>query len=268
MGEKKNKRERFFKDNPTCIFCGETQAKEIDHIPSRECFIDKVGPEDFEFPACKNCNHQASQFEQVAALYLHSYPSSGKEISDKQFRKIIEGVANNNPTALPNVRMTANQKRSALKDFHQNTGEIITYADAPLVEITEEALDALQVFNRKLACAIYFKETRNIIPQSAYMMTLQLPLGLKSNDTIINFAKSQLGNFTLSKRSNTNIGDQFGYLWNTNTDNTFFAYAAQFHQSMILFAAISLLDESNEEYWIKHSVDIENSWRLKPILKP
>lgn len=269
MGEAKRKKKRkqqLLSEMQKCIFCNGAASTTIDHIPSRECFINRVGPEDYEFGACINCNNSTAQIEQIVALYIHT--SSNKDEISPQFEKLMKGINNNNPNALPKTNMTANQKRRALKDFYTNpiNEDFTTFADAPVVEIPEEALSALKIFNRKLSCAIYFKETSKILPQSAFISTIQAPLGHNVEKKIIEFSKNNLPNMTTTKRKNTDIGNQFVYLWNSNDENTLFSYTAQFQQSFLCFGAIFLSKVSSslpiKDYWISHQADIENNWEV------
>lgn len=50
MSGKKRKQE-FLKQHPVCFNCGTAAATTEDHVPSRECFVDRHWPEGFVFPA-------------------------------------------------------------------------------------------------------------------------------------------------------------------------------------------------------------------------
>jgi hypothetical protein len=66
VGEKLRKRQRFFQENPTCCFCGGVNAATtVDHVPPRACFPKDLMPEDFEFPACKECNNGTSKQDTI-----------------------------------------------------------------------------------------------------------------------------------------------------------------------------------------------------------
>ncbi|MBY2951549.1 hypothetical protein [Rhizobium leguminosarum] len=109
MGAGKKRKQRFLDDNPLCFFCGE-QSTTVDHVPSRECFRDRVWPEGYEFPACAACNNGAGSLEQVVALYLLMGNHDGAQ-QTAQFEKLIAGVWNNAPQFLPKKEISANAKK-------------------------------------------------------------------------------------------------------------------------------------------------------------
>ncbi|CAN7540025.1 hypothetical protein LJR234_003992 [Mesorhizobium amorphae] len=159
MGEGKTKRERFLAEHPLCFFCSEP-VETIDHVPSRQCFYNGVGPEGFEFPACQRCNNSAGPTEQVVAFYLHmANQDTASDSSIGQFEKLVRGVQNNAPALMPKMDLSANYKRRASKRIGYVRGPGESYADAPIVELPDKNRDAFRVFARHLTCALYYRHT-------------------------------------------------------------------------------------------------------------
>jgi hypothetical protein len=260
---KKTKKQKLLEEQPICIFCNQKPSRTIDHVPSREFFISRIGPEGYEFGSCQSCNHSSAQMEQVAAVYAHSNSELEGDNIPQQFEKLYRGLENNNPAGLPEINLSANEKRKAAQNFYAFPEPIETYADAPMVGIPSEAKKSLQIFNRKLACALYFRETTKILPLTAMIATLELPLGHKSEKRIVDFAKANLTNLTKTERRNTNIGNQFFYAWASSSNNELFSYTAQFHKSYVCFGAIAL-DNSRKFHskWKPHQCDIDNDWQI------
>ncbi len=264
---KRKKRQQLLKNQPICVFCGTNSSTTVDHIPSRQCFKNRIGPEDFEFGACESCNKLTRNLEQISALYLHAFgPISEGVPTESELIKLLQGVRNNNPNSLPNLDLTANQKRRAAKNFYAFETPFQSYSESPIIEVPREAVLALKVSNRKLACALYYKETNHILPQSAMVANIQSQIGHNTEKKLVEFAKNQLPNLRKAERRNTNIGDQFLYLWNATEDAKLFSYIAQFHKSFVFFAAISLLEnESYQNFWTSHANDIQTNWYTTDI---
>jgi hypothetical protein len=95
MGNSRRKKEIFFQNHPICCFCGQREAVEIDHLPSRACFDDRVFPDGFEFPSCSECNRGTSNEEQFIAMLSYTLRHfDDKKISAK-LSQYINGVGNN-----------------------------------------------------------------------------------------------------------------------------------------------------------------------------
>jgi hypothetical protein len=113
MGASHRHRKAFFERHPTCCFCtGNAPAATIDHVPSRACFAGRIGPEGFEFPACEACNSASRISEIVFAFYSRTISQEGGHRDD--VADLYRGVKNNAPDCLPQLNVTANEKRKAL----------------------------------------------------------------------------------------------------------------------------------------------------------
>jgi hypothetical protein len=76
----------FLKAHPLCCFCGGRRAAvERDHAPARIVFRGKHGPDDFEFPACAECNRAAALSEQVTAFYIRSIDQGYEQLDADEY---------------------------------------------------------------------------------------------------------------------------------------------------------------------------------------
>ncbi len=92
----------FLLAHPLCCFCGGRRpAVERDHAPARIVFRGKHCPDDFEFPACAECNRAMALSEQVTAFYIRSIDQTYDQLDAEEYGKPIRGIVNNAPEALP-----------------------------------------------------------------------------------------------------------------------------------------------------------------------
>ena len=155
-----SKVQRFLANNPYCYFCGGTRAATtVDHVPPRACFPDGFMPEDFEFPACKECNEGATKQDQIFGFYtmlLDFDESKTTRPADRaKFEKLRQGIINNYPDALPDTP-------SARPVYHD--GLIQTLSPQAISIQTSPALkEAVVIAGQKLAHALYMRETGKIV---------------------------------------------------------------------------------------------------------
>jgi len=260
MGMSKKRRDELKRENPICYFCATAPTEVPDHVPSRQCFRGRVGPEGFEFPACDRCNQMSPQLEQVFALYLMMGDHSEDPIDDAAFKKLLQGVANNNPDLMPVLNLTARQARQHYKGRGLNLPVGMTFSEAPLAELPVGNRDAFLAFSRRLTCALYYKEVGHPLPLDFKIATgwVQIvdPSARPLEKAVIDF----LPEFRMTERRNTNIGDQFQYRWG-HKDEGIFAFAAQLRASFyIIGAAVSpAFPTGDDPKWQVHRDDVGTS---------
>ncbi|RWY67868.1 hypothetical protein EHI46_26245 [Rhizobium leguminosarum] len=255
MGAGKKRKQRFLDDNPLCFFCGE-QSTTIDHVPSRECFRDRVWPEGYEFPACAACNNGAGPLEQVAALYLLMGNHDGKRPTS-QFEKLVAGVRNNTPEFLPKLNMSANAKKRALPLYNFPFPADQPIAKAPIAELPDKNRTAFEAFERRLTCALYYRHMGEVMPITHMIRTHRLQAIQKSSDDLIRAVVPMLPNGIKTNRQNTDIGDQFFYNWYGDQATKMFVFMAQFSLSFVFIGvACRPEDMAGGEDYRPHSNDV------------
>lgn len=254
MGASKNKKTRFLAEHPMCYFCG-ANSTTIDHVPSRECFKNRIGPEGFEFPACAECNNGSGQLEQVVALYLHMANHDVKEPPFAQYTRLIGGVANNNANYLPRL-MGANERRRAARAMNYSLRPGETYAEAPIVELPPENAQAFELFERRLTCALFYKHIGKIMPSEVMMRTMHLPFVNQKAEKLLEGIMPNMAILTKTNRQNTDIGEQFAYAWNSKKAEDFFIFVAQFSKSYFVVGIAARPNKETRGGYRAHSKDI------------
>jgi len=100
-----SKTKRFILGHPYCCFCGGVEpTTTIDHVPPKACFPEVYWPEEFEFPACEQCNGESRRDDQLFGFYsqLLDFNESNRTPADvKKITKLRDSIAHNFPDALP-----------------------------------------------------------------------------------------------------------------------------------------------------------------------
>jgi hypothetical protein len=260
MGARKRKRDAFFAAHPTCYLCGEGPPTTIDHMPPRTIFKHRVGPEGYEFSACEDCNRDARLTEQVVALYMKLADHDDDNHDSSDLDRLVSGVRNNSPELLPDINISANQKRQILRERGEaiERGELI--ADAPIVLYPAPVNEHFEIFGRKLTCALYYKLIGRPLPAGHFITTAKFTYTDKGRDEAIERFRNLLPATVITGRSNTNIRDQFAYIWGQKDEGDVFAFLAQFGRSYFIFGgSTSGREERVREHWKVHAPKSRNS---------
>lgn len=255
MGDRRKRLANFLALHPRCYFCGEP-ATTIDHVPSRECFIERQWPEGYEFPACKYCNLNAGAHEQVVAFYRHVSDFSENGRSKPQIAKLRQGVSNNTPAMFP-YKIPANVKKRVAARHGIRPADGQTYAGLPIVGLSKDVKNAFDTFSRRLTCALFYHHLGKVLPRSNQIMTFKLSFqDTKAQEILPEFIKFASYK-TETKRQNTNIGDQFTYLWRADPDDDFFLYTAQFAKAFYIVGITAPPgEETFKPNWTSHLTDL------------
>lgn len=246
MGEKSKRRAVFLAAHPFCCFCGGTvPATTIDHVPARTCFYRRTGPEGFEFPACHSCQTATRIDELVFGFYARLMDHDDGRYDENDASRLLEGMRNNAPHLIPNLELSANEKRRALKEYGiaRPTAEFLE--DVPMAGVPKEFHGAATIVGRKLALATHYRELGSIAGLdcrvTVHWSQLQIPAGADLSDKL----SLLLENRTVGARVNTDIGDQFSYDWAFNEREGLFAICAQLCGSLLLLCAVAPEDKVN-----------------------
>lgn len=259
MGAKAERLRRFRLTDPICYFCATRATETEDHVPSRECFRDRLGPEGFVFPACKICNNGAGQLEQVIALYV-TMADYGERPAE-QLIKLASGVANNNPDLLPKFELNANVARKHFRDKGMRLAPGDAYGQTPIATLPAGHRDAFDLFGRRLTCALYYKELRKPLPLDYFLVTGWLPWSEGIQSDAFQKMAGYFPNAVSTGRTNTDIGDQFSYEWGLHPDGEIFGFMAQFAHSYFFLGAAASPDlhaanNMGRPGWKKHAEDV------------
>ena len=258
MGAAKRRRARFLAANPLCYFCGVAAANTIDHVPARVCFRGRESPDGFEFPACEACNSKSRDSEQVAAFYINAMDWSEDEPDLVEFGSLLSAVRNNYPTAVPQAA-TTRTKRKKLKLSGDLLPKGMMYSDLPIMTISQDARNHLSFFSGKLALALYYRHYQKPLNESYVVYTTWIEYTAASLQAALGQMKSVFPNLVMGSRPNTNIGQQFGYLWGGVENGEVFGFVAQFRQSFFVIGLIAERTLAQQRPFIESGI-----WTLHP----
>ena len=253
MGRSKDRHRKFLADHPICYNCGQNASTTIDHVPSRECFHHRVGPEGFEFPACEDCNIKLSKIEQAFALLIRLADFTPDTFDQSQLEKLVQGVRNNNPDLLPEDFKTRREKRNWLKNigYQMQPGEIVD--DVSILKMGDGWRDALDAFSRKLLAALYYKEIGRPLTPDHLLRTLVVQYVDGKGQKLLEKLVPMLPELRIGQRRNTNIGDQFLYAFGTKPEAELFVFFAQFSQAWFVLGVAGLPQYlTDREGYISH----------------
>lgn len=243
MGEKKAKartaaarREKILADHPKCCFCeGSQAATTVDHVPARICFVGKEGPEDFEFPACKECNNLSGLSELVAALYIRMADWDERNQSKADLDKLISAVKNNAPDCLPQLTVPANKKRQILRDRLGRLPPGMLLEDLPAATAPPAVARHFEIFARKLIAAVHFKNTGLILSSDHDLFFAVDQVGTVRSKEWLDFAVTRFGPGIVAGRRNKDIRNQFIFNHAYHDAHGFSGLYAQFGLSFSFF---------------------------------
>lgn len=230
MGEKKRRSEShaaLLRRHPYCIFCGgEKRATTIEHTPPRIMFRRKDRPNELIFPACDSCNKGTSHADMVAAMIGRlSVPSDPQDHID--FTKILEGIRNNIPELLKEMRLSGAARKFAFKDvgLDPNSGFGVLKANGPLLTSYMEA------FIFKFAIALYFSRFEKPLTPDFMIKPFWYSNVELMSDAIPDTIRKVLPDPQTLSQGRKNVSDQFLYASNFDEDGNYGIVFATFRSA-------------------------------------
>lgn len=240
LGEKKTRKQRLLEQNPFCCFCGGVvPSEEEDHIPPRSFFVRREWPEGYSFGACAHCNRESKNSELVAAFYVRWMDHNDENYVPTELQKLLDGVRNNHPEALPRLDLRGNEIRRALKQVSVEMPDGAFLEDASVVGVPKEALPHMKVFARKLTCALFAKETGGAVDLSAKMFTRWTQFHAKAIPQVIAHLNQAMPDVRIGERNRQILRGQFSYMVGWNPQAGVFGFLAQFGKSIFVLGAVS-----------------------------
>lgn len=242
MGAGSKRRTAFFVKHPTCCFCGGVKKAETeDHFPSRAIFKDRIWPEGYVFPACKECNDATAKHELIIAMLSQLYPDSAERTHQLQVMALMKSVDNNFPGLLQSMgRMTANRKRRWLRERGLSLSPGTTTADLGVMSIEDSRIQqAARLFATKLFLALYYYQT-GIILRQAGGVVFRWETNAKDLDQAFprDVLAPLLQGMPELRRANTNLKDQFFYRFAVADTKNAAAFLAFFNQSLAMLGFV------------------------------
>ena len=235
MGEAKRKqynRQLFLSEHPRCIYCG-GRATTTDHCPPRCLFEARHWPEAYEFPACDTCNQEGRRDEQVMALLARIRPNDTSERAHEEWKKLLKGVANNQPQYLVEWQdvSPSRRKRELRKAFGQQ-GDRMRWDGAGVVRLGPLTKAVIRRFCIKLGRALYYLHIGEIF--EGEISTTHIDPLIKHRDMEQLKAVLELApEFVLPKRNSTTLESQFVYRLNYSKELGALYAVVQFGPQMV-----------------------------------
>lgn len=158
---------------------------------------------------------------------------------DRDASRLLQGIMNNAPSLMPNLELSPSLKRRALRDYGLEVPKGEFLDDVPLAGVPKEFHAAATIVGRKLALATYYKELGAIAGGDFKVMVRWGQLQIPSGADLFSALQTTMPNRTVGERVNTDIGDQFSYVWALNEPEQLFAICAQFCGSLMLLCAVA-----------------------------
>lgn len=257
MGAAQKRKQIFLGKHPICCFCGGNKpATTIDHVPNRACFPKRVGPEDFEFPACSECQTRFRQEEHFLAFFVRMSDRDERNYDRETSKRLIEGIKNNLPHLVPSTRLSGSQKRRGLRNFGLSKPSHVVLSDIPMAAFPAETDSVIRIAATKIALALFYRHKR-VPAKSTYWVSSYWTQSAdqKTLEKWSEFAR-KLPSIEIGKRSNADLGNQFLYRWaeeEKGHSEIFFAIA-QFGEGLTLCMIITqeaVWDEEGRPHWIQ-----------------
>jgi len=243
---RKKRKKQFLQEHRFCYFCGGTRpATTVDHVPPRACFPDGFAPDGFESPACNDCNQGTDKQDQIFGLYTMMVdfdPTKFTSEDDrKKISKLIGGIRNNYPEALPDLTKALPINRY---------GSIITPAPVALsIKMTPSVQEVIDISGRKLMHALYYRETGRFLTESHQFFNGAYQPQQAETEDLTKLLASLLPTRVTGTRPNIKeYGDRFRYMFGYKDQEDFFLYAAQFGHGMVLWGIACRAVDKPTEY--------------------
>ncbi|MES2441999.1 MAG: hypothetical protein V4574_04150 [Pseudomonadota bacterium] len=173
MGERKEKNQKFFIEHPKCCFCGgKNEAETLDHQPARVFFRGREWPENFVFPACRQCNDISRESERLTSALFHGEAGSSDRTA---YRKHVASIGAAYPDLIPGMLpSSANEMRSLLRKNRIERPEGVELRKVPLVKIDPTFWQPhFEMISRKILLALHYQCFGIALPSTGAMWAFQ-----------------------------------------------------------------------------------------------
>ena len=224
-------RAAFIANNPHCCYCaGRRPTAEIDHAPARIVFIKKHGPEGFVFPSCSACNRIAGVSEQVMAFYIRSFDRSTCGLDEGEFEKLVSGLVNNAPEAVPRMPPRPTSGLALLTHGIYEADRTTTVPPAAKAHI--------ELFGLKVLYALYYRVTGCFAGSSNRYLLKWAQAGTDAAGLMLATADKWFDEHEVGQRRNVDLGDQFTFQHGYHEAHGFFGVRMSFAGAFVMFGVI------------------------------
>lgn len=234
MGEEKQKsrrRQEILSSHPRCIYCPNTDASTIEHMPPRGLFKDKDRPSGWEFPTCSDCNEGSRGADAVAQMLSLIHPFDEKGWKIKQMKRVLPSVIKQAPRVYQEIASIEKAKSRYVnsRGLLRNVVEIKANGS-----VTAAHLDA---FAGKIALAVFAELMGRPIELDGTLYT-QWYLNGGLNEETYHAHLSILPKFSQLQQGKKTSADQFWLHYNSDMKSIVAALIV-FHGNLSVMAIAS-----------------------------
>lgn len=252
MGQAKQRKSRYqqlLEEHPLCCLCGGvTKSSTVDHIPPQACFPRGFFPEGFEFPACEACNGSTKKEDHVFGYYMQM---GNPDLFTKDLWsmwRLQDGIKNNYPSALLNTKLSNQAKAEALTAMGIQVPKDAELSNMPLAGLPDEFPQAATTIGRKMACAIYYRETGGkFLTKEHYIWTATVHSRHPRASQLTDYMNIMLPDKEVGGRGNIkDYGRRFGYRHGYKEKEDFLVSASQFGVGFITVCISGSMEKGHQ----------------------
>ena len=232
MGVATRHRQAFLRQHTVCAFCGGKEAATtIEHCPPRAMFQHRAWPEGFEFPSCVLCNHGTDDADALVAMLARMDPFHNNGDQDGKTRGLMAMVNKQYPGMFAKMMPTATEARRNNRELGIKPSPGQSNQEAGVVKVTDEMHQAVCVFGRKLAKAVFYHDVRNVFPNEGCLLMnwfTNADLLREGRYPVFDLLKNVAGNAPALYRTGRYLNDQFEYKLSLSPEQHVFLLQAKF----------------------------------------
>lgn len=232
MGAAARYRRKFLAEHPICAFCGgQSHSMTIEHCPPRAMFQDRLWPEGFEFPACKDCNQGTGNQDLLIAMFARMNPFEEKGDADGRLEGLMRMVNKQYPGMFEKITPSASEARRHNRELGLKPALGQTHQESGMVKVPEELHEAVCVLAKKLAKGIFYRETRHIFPDEGCLLLnwfTNADLVRDGKYIVFDLLKKISGEVPPTVRAGKYLRDQFEYKLSISPEQNVFILQARF----------------------------------------
>jgi hypothetical protein len=265
MGDAKRNKARtavFIRAHPYCAYCGAPAATR-DHCPPRCFFENRQAPEEYEFPACEQCNAEARLDEQaLGALIRVKLGAPMSEMAIEEFEKLVSGVRNNQPKLLAEWQpMTPAQLKREMRGVFGAAGDRMRHegwgmlSTGPLTELL------INRFIVKIGKSLFYRYNRQIFDGVIYLHHISF---MDRDATPQRFSEilEKAPLVSDARRDAKSLRDQFIYRFNYSPEHCALYAVVQFSEQFV-FQIIAINKEMAAKLDHDAGISSDKQWPFR-----
>ena len=191
-------------------------------------------PDDFEFPACRECNEGTSKQDTIFGFcaMLTDFNEANRTPADiARFKQHQAEIERRWPDALPDLA-------SGLPILR--VGHVISPSPVAIsVETTPAMKEAMVVMGEKLAHALYYREMKRIMQHTDKFFAVTHQIQRAGTENLTDYFKRVLPDLRMGNRPKiTDYGLRFAYKSGCKPDDDLFVFAAQFGFGLLCWGMV------------------------------